>query len=93
MDCAHLSDDLKDLANDTVVEENAPGAKVNRKQVRTDTEDRAPLHKKVKTVQNTLVGVAVTTGKAKYQHAMDLRQEKGDDLINPVWDREAVLNL
>ena len=73
MDCPHLPADLKDLANDTAIEENASGAKVNPKQVRADPEDHAPLHKKVKTIQNTLIDVAVTTGKVKYEHAINLR--------------------
>jgi len=73
MDCGYLSADLKDLANDMAIKENAPGAKVSRKQVHADAENQGPLHKKAKTVQNTLIDVAVTAGKAKYQHAINLR--------------------
>ena len=70
MDCSHLPEGLKDLARDTAIKENAPGAKVNPKQVRANSEDGTPLHKKAKTIQNTLIDVAATTGKAKYEHAI-----------------------
>ena len=71
--CDKLSVDLKDLANDSAIGENAPGAKVNPKKILTDTEDLEPLHKKVKTIQNTLIDVAIATGKADYKHALNLR--------------------
>ena len=72
MDCSHLPANLKDLTNDTAIKESAPGAKVNPKQVQVDSEDQQPLHKKVKTLQNTLADVAVATGKTKYEHAVTL---------------------
>jgi hypothetical protein len=71
-DCKHLSADLADFANDTAIEENAPGAKVKPKRIRDDSEDQTLLHKKVKTIQNTLVEIVVTTGKAKHEHAINL---------------------
>jgi hypothetical protein len=48
------------------------GAKVNPKHIQVDSEDQAPLHKKPRTLQNTLVDIAVTTGKVKYEHAVNL---------------------
>lgn len=72
MDCPHLSANLKDLANDTAVEENAPGMKANPKHIRADSEDQFS-HKRAKTIQNTLTNVAVATGKAQYEHAVTFR--------------------
>lgn len=72
IECPHLAADLKDLANDTAIKD-APGAKVNPKRIQTDSEDQIPLHKKAKTIQNTLVDIAVTAGKARYKHTIDLR--------------------
>jgi hypothetical protein len=73
VDCTHIAAELRDFANDLAIEENAPGAKVNPKHIQADLEDGLPLHKKSKTIQNTLVDVAVTTGKVKFEHAINLR--------------------
>ena len=70
--CPHLRPDLTEFANDTAIKENAPGAKINMKQVRDDSGDQTPLHKRKKTIRNTLVDVAVTTGKAKFEHMINL---------------------
>ena len=53
----HLSTELQDLANDTAITENAPGAKVNPQQIQADVEDQGPSYKKAKTVQNALTDV------------------------------------
>ena len=73
MDCPRLSSELKDLANDTAIVQNAPGAKVNPRQIQVDTEDPGPSYKKAKTIQNTLTDVVITTGKIKYEDEVNLR--------------------
>ena len=72
VDCPHLTTDLKEFANDLLIEENAPGVKVNLKHIPADSEEVVPVYKKAKTLKNTLVDVALTTGKAKYEHAVTL---------------------
>jgi len=73
MQCSFISSQLKDFAHGAAITLNAPGAKVNPKQIQADTEDQgAPPHKKVKTIQGTLTNVATTTGKAKYQDEVNL---------------------
>lgn len=67
MDCPHLSIELKELASQAAIEENALGAKVNPKEIQADTQDEGAPYKKAKTLQKTLTNVAVTTGKARYQ--------------------------
>ena len=73
MDCSFISSELRDFAHEAAIELNAPGVRVNPKQIQTDTETQgAPPHKKVKTIQGTLTDVATTTGKAKYQDKVNL---------------------
>ena len=72
MGCPYLPPELKNLANDTAVNQHAPGIKVNPKQIRTDTENQGAPHKKPKTIQGTITDIAVTTGKIKYQDEVDL---------------------
>ena len=70
--CPHLSLELKDLANDTAIKNNAPGVKVNPMEVQADVESEEAARKRAKTVQGTLVDVAVATGKIKYQDKVNL---------------------
>ena len=73
MDCIFISAKLRDFTHDVAIESNAPGARVNPKQIQTDTETQGtPPHKKVKTIQGTLTDVAMTTGKAIYQDKVNL---------------------
>jgi len=73
MECPHLTPELKDFANDTAISQNSLGAKVNPKQIQTDTENQgAPPHKKAKTIQGTLTNIAITAGKTKYQDEVNL---------------------
>ena len=67
MDCPFLSPELKSLANNIAVEKNALGAKVNPKKVQANIENQGAPYKKAKTVQKTIVDVAIATGKATYQ--------------------------
>lgn len=71
-ECRHLSTELQDLANDTAITENAPGAKVNPQQIQADVEDQGPSYKKAKTVQNALTDIIVPAGKIKYEDEVNL---------------------
>ena len=73
MECRYLSTELKDLANDTAVTQNAPGIKVNPKNIQADTVGQEAPYKKAKTIQNTLTDAIVTAGKIKYEDEVNLR--------------------
>ena len=70
--CAHISPELKTFATDTLISENALGAKVKPKEIQVDAEDKGAPHKRAKTVQNTLTDVTIATGRVRYQDEVSL---------------------
>lgn len=72
MGCPHLSSELKGIANDTSINQNAPGVKVHPKIIQADTENQGAAYKKAKTIQTSLLKIATTTGKIKYQDEVNL---------------------